>query len=437
MGPSVVLMVESAPAVWRAHIVNLANLWFTAGEIWTAVLLVIFMPQLTDPTGTHWRWVSVLSMGPGLLLLPFTYLLLKESPRFLLSRGRRCEAIAALQYIGHMNNVSEKVDRLDSDDADEQLELVATPSSEETEHPSSSSSSRAALVNQRQSVGRRPSTASLTSQSPEQREQEKASIIEEERLNAKINTVTQSLAVLFSAEYRSIVLGGAYVCFLSNFLFYGLTYALPQIFSGLSKDITPAFQVLIVSICDFPGVLLSFLLIYSKSIGHRSGLMVLASAASVFCLSLITIDYGPDGLYVGLASAYLVKYVSSSFFTLSYVYLSEVFPSEVRSAGLSLCIACGRVGSMIAPLIVESLRTTKFNEKLTRNAPFLIFASVLCMIGMVVIKFALYFELKNAPLNDGSAAAAAAAAAKEEEDESRHEKRPRREFDPNQPAPGG
>ena len=54
--------------------------------------------------------VTGLSMLPDLLLFPFTWLLLQESPHFLLGQGRRTEAIQALEYIAHMNNQGEKVE---------------------------------------------------------------------------------------------------------------------------------------------------------------------------------------------------------------------------------------------------------------------------------------------------------------------------------------
>lgn len=233
-----------------------------------------------------------------------------------------------------------------------------------------------------------------------------------------------TMDMLLSKEYAPIVVGGCYLCFLSNFLFYGLTYSLPQIFAHLGKELSPAVQVLIISLCDIPGVLLAFFLIYLKSIGHRDGLVMMAGSAAVLAISLISIDHGKKWLFVGLPSAYLVKYVASAFFTLSYVYLSEVFPSKVRASGLSLCIAAGRVGSITSPLIVESLRIKSF--KLGEHAPFMILTSALCILAIIMIKLCLHFELKNAPLQDGSASP------KRKTKEAKA-----RDFDPEVPPPAG
>jgi len=204
--------------------------------------------------------------------------------------------------------------------------------------------------------------------------------------------------VLSAPEYRTIVFGGCYLCALCNFLCYGLTYALPQIIGNQQDIASPAVQVLVVSICDVPGVFLAFLLIYAKGISHRAGMMGLATFACIFSLTLISIEHGSEGLYVGLASAYLLKYVSSALFTLSYVYISEVFPAAVRATGLSICMAAGRLGSMSAPVIVESFKFKGF--VLGEHSPFLLLTSVLCLLGVVVVKFCLHFERKNEFLTD-------------------------------------
>lgn len=239
----------------------------------------------------------------------------------------------------------------------------------------------------------------------------------------------ETLTVAFSKEYRSILVGGAYLCFLSNFMFYGFTYALPQIFQSLGRSISPSFEVFLISLCDYPGGALAFFFIYAKTIGHRDGLMILAACLALLSLLLISIDHGKQGLYVGLPSAYMVKFLSSSIFTLTYIYLSEVFPSKVRATALSLCIASGRVGSMISPLIFEACKDKK--SKLGTHARFLIVTSLLCLLAIVVIKSTLHFELKNAPLDEAPPSITKA------QDDEEDDRLPRPTLDPSMPAPAG
>jgi len=432
MGPGVAMQVESAPSQWRAHIVNLGGIWFTIGEVYTAVLLIIFMPDLTDPDGTRWRWVTLLSNVPGFLLLPFTFFLLQESPHFLLAQRRHAEAVYTLRYIATMNNQEDKVADLDASDPDRRLAIPSAgdESGEEKDAEEEASSSSAAGASLLESGGERRGSRRTSESSVRSLE-----LMAHEDAPPKRQTLKESLGVLFSKDYRSIVLGGAYLCFLGNFLFYGLTYSLPQIFEKLGKhfDLSPAVQVLIISICDLPGVLLAFFLIHAKSIGHRDGLVMLAACAAVLSLTLISIDHGEEGLYVGLPSAYLVKYVSSAFFTLAYVYLSEVFPSRVRVGGLSICISAGRVGSITVPLIVEALHTKGF--VLGEHAPFLLLTAGLCVFAIIVIKLTLHFELKNAPLQDARPKEASESELSEEDKMGKGKKRPTPV--PEGPAPAG
>lgn len=381
MGPGTAMQVETAPSSWRAHIVNLAGLWFSTGEIYTSILLIIFMPDLTDPDGTRWRWVTVFSMVPGIILFPFAFFLLQETPYFLSSNGRRAETVRSLEYIGTMNKQQAVIEGLDGDDPNLRLECEV-PDAGSAAQSSDGGQASSLLEGEGEGEGSSSSSADADAAQGSQ------------------NSFRETFGVLLSAQYRSILIGGCYLCFLANFLFYGLTYALPQIFSKIGHDLKPAVQVLIISICDMPGVLLAFFLIYSKTIGHRDGLAILATAASVFTLCLISIDHGDAGLYIGLPSSYISKYVASAFFTLCYVYLAEVFPSKVRGTGLSCCISAGRLGSMLSPLIVEALHIKGF--VLGEHAPFLLTTSVLCMIGVVVVKLTLTFELKNAPLKDAA-----------------------------------
>lgn len=375
IAPGISMIVESSPTHWRSHIMNFGSLWYCAGEVYTSILLIIFMPDLLDNTDKQWRYVTLLSVAPGLFFFLLSWVFLQESPHFLLAQGKHAEAVKVVQYIAHVNHKADKIQGLNYQNPEITLKL---PTAGE----------RTALMDSAAAPRRQTSSSSQ-------------SLLVESK-PGMIAHLKESIEVLSSGEYRGIVIGGAYLCFLSNFLFYGLTYALPQVFRHLHKHLEPAYQVLFVSICDVPGVLVVFFFLYAKNISHRSSLMILAMCASVLCLTLTSIQNGPRGLYVGLPSAYLIKYTSMSFFSLSYIYLSEVFPAKIRTSGIAFCIAAGRIGSMMAPLMVESLHVKKFQvyDNKLPDAPFLVLTSGLCLLAPVFIKTFLHFELKNKPLRD-------------------------------------
>lgn len=423
MGPGVALQVETAPAKWRAHILNLTSLWFMLGEVYTSVLLIMFMPNLEDPDGTKWRWVSILSMIPGILLFPFTYFLLQESPHFLVVNERHVEAVDTVKYIATMNHQTDVVEDLDGTNEDKQLTLPAGNVGMEASLHASVSDGAGGAGEAMLRMGSRRSSRRGSNASASARDIEAFNAQQTSGARLK-ESLSDQMQVLFSKEMRLILIGGCYLCFLGNFLFYGLTYSLPQIFKELTHSFSPSVEVLIMSLCDGPGVLLAFFLIYQSRFGHRASLALLAGAASILSLSLISIDHGDDWLILGLPSAYLLKYVSSAFFTLLYIYLSEVFPSRVRASGLSLCIAAGRVGSITSPLAAEMLKMPNF--KLGEHAPFLLVISGLSLVAILMIKFFLHFERKNQPLQDAFV-----------EDKEEDPVLQKEEIDPNSPAKAG
>jgi len=354
IGPGVALLVESAPSSWRGHLLNFGGVFFALGELYVSVLLVLLMPTLRDPTGNEWRRVTLLAVMPGLLVLPFAFLLLKESPHFLLTRGRVSEALGVVRYIATVNGNEEVIAGLG--DTGEPPEMscssVAAPSASAAPAPQDGS--------------------------PEDK--------------------WQQLRMVFSRDTRWIVFGGGYLCFMANFLFYGLSYGLPQTFSSMAGEIRPAMQLTIVAACSFPGILLAAMLIDSKAFGHRDSLALLAILAALLQISLMAIDMGSHWHWMALPSAYFSKYVAVAFFCISYVYLGEVFPSVIRCTGLSICIAFGRSGSILAPMLFEVFATKP--NPIGPHFLFLLFNAVLCLIGVINIRVCLSYELKNAPLED-------------------------------------
>jgi len=92
----------------------------------------------------------------------------------------------------------------------------------------------------------------------------------------------------------------------------------------------------------------------------------------------------------------LPKYaVGIAFFTIAYVYVTEIFPSAYRCTAASTCMAGGRIGSVLAPLAFELL--TSGGES---HIPFWLLCSLLCVIAVWVIQRCLTFELKGEPLED-------------------------------------
>merc|ERR1719316_478767 len=100
--PSVVtLLVESAPTAIRSQINNSTGLFFSMGEVYAAIGLILFLPNLKGP---GWRYVYLWGVLPAILIFPFVVACLKESPRWLALKGRREDLMELLQYAAARNN---------------------------------------------------------------------------------------------------------------------------------------------------------------------------------------------------------------------------------------------------------------------------------------------------------------------------------------------
>merc|ERR1712050_754597 len=167
------------------------------------------------------RYVTALAICPAAILFPMAVVFLGESPHYLAAQGRHIEATEVVKYIAAMNGKSSVLYYLDA-------------SRNQNE---ASNSNRASI----------PCLGNLHSAEQAVESTHVAPFIDRAR-------------VILGSKFGSISLGGIYLCFLSNFLFYGLTYALPQIFKYLKDDISPAVQLIAGSMSDFPGIVLAHIL---------------------------------------------------------------------------------------------------------------------------------------------------------------------------------
>lgn len=352
VGPSITLQVETCPARYRGHVVNIGSLAFTFGEVYAAILLMVFMPTLMSEDEMAWRYVTAFGVAPSLILFPIAALVLQESPHYYVTKGRHEQALIAAKYIATVNGASEVVSALEGMEAED-------------------------LQEQRPS-----STYGAT-----------GSVSREVELDLDFSN---RLSMCFCPVFRWVVFGGCYICFLSNFLFFGLTYVLPQIFRNFHSTILPSMEVLLVSLSDLPAVLLAASLLHSSETGHRDALKYLSIGAAVLMCVMTSFDLGSKFLTLSLPGCYLAKYVATAYFTLTYIFLAEVFPSNFRATALSICQACGRLGSITAPVVFE-LTTHFAGEKVT---PYFVLTSCLSLLSYAVIGKCFLFELKNAALQE-------------------------------------
>lgn len=418
VGPALALLVETASTRSRAHLVNWNQSWFCFGEIYTCLLMLHLLPTLSDDGHGTWRKVPALMAVPCALAFPVACIALRESPHFLEATGQHHEAAEVLRDMGRMNGCQDLQLDVPGGHAGRALEAgEQTPLLQGSESPSRRNPELEEGAGSSSSTMAAPASRASHSSAERFSARAQSPVAAEGGVTAKFSSPHSSgsadgfgedpeedtdfaerIKVIFSPSLRSIIAGGAYFCFLGNFLFYGLNFALPQVFKQLEKDfqigLSPTWQTLIASIADLPGILVVMFILMSKSFGHRDGLLCLALSAAFFQVMMATISRGVEWMALALPATYLSKFTANALFNLTYIYLGEVFPSECRCTALAVCFAAGRLGSILAPLIFEA-----FNE-VSGPAAFFLLDAGLCGFAVVVVKTLLTFELKNEPLED-------------------------------------
>lgn len=101
-----VYIAEAAPSGVRGTLVTLNTLFITIGQVVAGVVDGLFAE-----TDGGWRYMLGLSMVPS-IMMTVGFLFLPESPRWLVSAGRRAEAAGVLQRIRGSTDVQAEMDEM-------------------------------------------------------------------------------------------------------------------------------------------------------------------------------------------------------------------------------------------------------------------------------------------------------------------------------------
>ncbi|XP_066939241.1 organic cation transporter protein-like isoform X2 [Macrobrachium rosenbergii] len=245
-----------------------------------------------------WRWLQFVSSVPGVALIPLL-LFMDESPRWLAVAGYHDRALIVLRKAARWNGTT-----LPSDDVI-------------------------------MSISRECQDVETSSKPPKH-----------QTVREKFRAATENFIILFRTTKLRKITAIMYMNYLVlNMVYYGLSLSGgnlskdPYVFMALSGLMEiPAYSLTIPIVSRFgrrvPGVG-SFLL---------SGLML---------LSLIPTP--KDYVITTMTLAMVGRVAISSAFQIVVFYSSELFPTEVRSRGISTSFMVGRIGSIVSPFITELL----------------------------------------------------------------------------------
>jgi putative MFS transporter len=280
------IITESIPSYYRSFALN--NLWtlYPLGIIYICKISSYF---IVNEEFLDWRKITFINGYTSIIIL-FLVVQLRESPRYLLIKGRYDEAYDVLNSIGKSKNIK------------------------------LSENEKILLKNQ---------------------------AIE---LNGKINKNNDdfNIGLFFESKFLLTTLLVGYLWLISSFITYGLLYMLPKIFDNLSHDKLDSLNHMIVAMSIlFPCPCFRGIISEIKFLGRKNSMMYGFIGATITCLCLIL-----STEHVSLFAGFLKFFTSISIGIIS-VYTSEIYPTNIRSISLGLGNSITRVAGILIPFICE------------------------------------------------------------------------------------
>ena len=329
--PLFTLATELAPPSQRGLCVVLCASFWMVGSVYVALAALWIFEAL----GLSWRVFALICAIPSGLGAVLVYLLVPESPRFLGLEQRHIEALevanslaTTMKYRGPMLTLSE------------------------IEH----------------CFPRSPSFHQRTSGIAEYGY---CGIVRIAMLDFYISSQQ-----LYTAELRGTTWPLMMVWFSLSFGSYGLVTWINTLFVQVHLE-NVYFNSLLFALANLPGNLLAAALM--DRIG-RSALLVssiLAAASSLVFFAWCAYTLSPPGIVLSACS--FQCFIIAAWNTIDCMS-SELFPTTVRSTGLGVCAASGRVGAMIAQFVNGYLVDKPVELLLVSSITLLLGAATPCLL---------------------------------------------------------
>ena len=130
---------------------------------------------------------------------------------------------------------------------------------------------------------------------------------------------------------------------ISSMVFYGLSFQA----SNIGSNIYMTF--ILLSLVEVPGDMLATYAM--QKIGRKKVLFITLCLGGLSCAATAVIPNSYSACVTALAI--FGKSQIAAAFSLCYVYSVEIFPTVLRSSGLGMCNMCSRIGSILAPQLLQ------------------------------------------------------------------------------------
>lgn len=203
----------------------------------------------------------------------------------------------------------------------------------------------------------------------------------------------EKINVLVKGKYRVMTFKIWIMWFCFNFIFYGQTFILPFILSENQSQLqqqikesknksagfldSPFMKIIIPILIEIPASFISAILVDRKELGRKNTVALAFLSASVFYFFCYFLSW--NILYF----ITLARFVLVIGYSIKYTFTSEIYHTEIRSTGVGLASAFGRLGLIIMPIIL--LKICEINNFL----PFLVFF-IIAIIGYIDVNMMEY-----------------------------------------------
>lgn len=260
-----------------------------------------------------WFWLQLAISIPNLILLIYFWYL-PESPRWLIMQNRLDDALTVLKFGAKYNGTT-------------------LPPNDE-------------LYQALQNI--------------QNRDKDPEKLIEEKKAGNFLDLVRTP-----RLRNRSLIIG--LVWFVAGLVYYGLSFSAPYIGTSIYLYIFLAAAV------EVPAFLLIWYFI--QLIGRR---IVLITSVIISGLSCLAILATPTALtWVITVLSLMGKFFSTGFYGLIFLYTVELFPTPVRNLAVGTGAMLSRLGSVVAPFIIDLLRN--YHESI----PMVTFGSLCIVSGLL------------------------------------------------------
>ena len=298
------LAVEWTPLEKRGKTLVIVTSVFSIGQLIAIFAAYLCLDNLT--TG-NWRLMLLLCSFPSLIVWYGCYKYLLESPRYVMLTQDVQSGMEILNYVMRFNKQNEeKLFSLEKDSQDFEVWR---------------------------------------------------NFVNEEFEDQKGNFFIKKIKDIFNDKYWKITLGIWAAWFGVNFAAYGLVFILPFFLNELDQESSMIkgkqhglLTMMITTMGEASSGILAYFLIETKTFGRKNSLALGQFITGICCFFSYAITI--RNTFIVICILTIARFFGKICFTFAYPLTAEIYPTSIRTTGLGLASAFGRLSACIMPFLL-------------------------------------------------------------------------------------